>query len=92
MLRDAGNALSLHTFGQATPVPAEVVAEVQDRTAPDYPLRWCGLAVTIGEVAGPRLGVPQSEWRSVLGGVTDAQLIAPAACALATLYRRSLHR
>ncbi|CAN7988929.1 unnamed protein product [Ixodes hexagonus] len=92
VLKDNGNNVHVHTFGQATPVPADIVAEIQDRTPADYPLRWCGLAVTVGEVAGPRLCVPQSEWRAVLGGVGDAQLIASAAYTLATLYRRSLHR
>lgn len=92
VLKDGTHNVCLHTFGQPTPVPAEVVAEIQDRTPADYPLRWCGLAVTVGEVAGPRLCVPQSEWRALLGGVGDAQLIASAAYTLATLYRRSLHR
>lgn len=92
VLKDDSNGLSLHTFGQATPVPAEFIAEIQDRTPADYPLRWCGLAVTVGEVAGPRLLVPQCEWRAVLGGVSDTQLISSAACALASMYRRALHR
>lgn len=92
VLKDDANGLSLHTFGQATPVPAEFIAEIQDRTPADYPLRWCGLAVTVGEVAGPRLLVPQCEWRAVLGGVSDTQLISSAACALASMYRRALRR
>lgn len=92
VLKDDANGLFLHTFGQATPVPAEFIAEIQDRTPADYPLRWCGLAVTVGEVAGPRLLVPQCEWRAVLGGVSDAQLVSSAACALASMYRRALRR
>lgn len=92
VLKDDPNGLFLHTFGQPTPVPAEFIAEIQDRTPADYPLRWCGLAVTVGEVASPRLVVPQSEWRAVLGGIPDAHLVNTAACALASMYRRALRR
>ncbi|KAL1430937.1 hypothetical protein MTO96_014362 [Rhipicephalus appendiculatus] len=92
VLKDDPSGVFLHTFGQPTPVPAEIVAEIQDRTPADYPLRWCGLAVTVGEVASPRLVVPQSEWRAVLGGIPDAQLVSSAACALASMYRRALRR
>uniref|UniRef100_A0A023GCL7 Putative rna polymerase ii c-terminal domain-binding protein ra4 n=1 Tax=Amblyomma triste TaxID=251400 RepID=A0A023GCL7_AMBTT len=92
VLKDDPNGLFLHTFGQATPVPAEFIAEIQDRTPADYPLRWCGLAVTVGEVASPRLVVPQSEWRAVLCGVPDTHLVCSAACALASMYRRALRR
>ncbi|KAH7961152.1 hypothetical protein HPB52_004331 [Rhipicephalus sanguineus] len=92
VLKDDSSGVFLHTFGQPTPVPAEFIAEIQDRTPADYPLRWCGLAVTVGEVASPRLVVPQSEWRAVLGGISDAQLVSSAACALASMYRRALRR
>lgn len=92
VLKDDSSGVFLHTFGQPTPVPAEFIAEIQDRTPADYPLRWCGLAVTVGEVASPRLVVPQSEWRAVLGGIPDAQLVSSAACALASMYRRALRR
>lgn len=92
VLKDDPNGLFLHTFGQATPVPAEFIAEIQDRTPADYPLRWCGLAVTVGEAASPRLAVPQSEWRAILGGVPDTHLVCSAACALASTYRRALRR
>lgn len=92
VLKDDPSGLLLHTFGQPTPVPAEYIAELQDRTPADYPLRWCGLAVTVGEVASPRLVVPQSEWRAMLGGIPDAQLVSSAACALASMYRRALRR
>ncbi|XP_075536288.1 protein PRRC1-like isoform X1 [Dermacentor variabilis] len=92
VLKDDPSGLLLHTFGQPTPVPAEFIAEMQDRTPADYPLRWCGLAVTVGEVASPRLVVPQSEWRAMLGGIPDSQLVSSAACALASMYRRALRR
>ncbi|XP_065297579.1 protein PRRC1-like isoform X2 [Dermacentor albipictus] len=92
VLKDDPSGLLLHTFGQPTPVPAEFIAEMQDRTPADYPLRWCGLAVTVGEVASPRLVVPQSEWRAILGGIPDSQLVSSAACALASMYRRALRR
>lgn len=92
VLRDDGAGIGLHTFGQATPVPAAIAAELQDRTPPDYPLRWSGFSLAVGEVAGARLGVPHAQWHEALGGIPRSQLLLAAACTLATMYKAALNR
>jgi hypothetical protein len=57
MLKDPGREINLHTFTQLTPVPAAVVALAQEDTPNDYPLRWSGLAVTIGSLMANNLEV-----------------------------------
>lgn len=55
MLKDPDREINLHTFTQLTPVPAAVVALAQEDTPNDYPLRWSGLAVTIGSLMASNL-------------------------------------
>ena len=56
-MKDPGREISLQTFTQLTPIPAAVVALAQEDTPSDYPLRWSGLAVTIGSLMARNLQV-----------------------------------
>ena len=51
ILRDTAHDLTLQTCSQPTFVPSHYVMAAQDQTPADYPLRWAGLAVTIGQVS-----------------------------------------
>ena len=52
ILRDPSHGINLQTCSQPTFVPSQYVMAAQDQTPSDYPLRWAGLAVTIGQVGG----------------------------------------
>ncbi|PNF28830.1 Protein PRRC1 [Cryptotermes secundus] len=90
MLKDPDREINLHTFTQLTPVPAAVVALAQEDTPNDYPLRWSGLAVTIGSLMASNLQVHHSEWHQALTGVSRREMLLIAAKVLAGLYKNSI--
>ena len=91
MLKDPWHGVELTTFSQATPVPPECVCAVQDATPSDYPLRWSGLAVTIGQAIQIRAPqVDHTNWHSYVVGISRGEILSTAARALAGLYRARL--
>ncbi|KAH9520143.1 Protein PRRC1-A [Bulinus truncatus] len=75
VLKDLSHGIDLQTFSQPTPIPTEYVLTAQDKTSTDYPLRWAGLSVTIGEVietAQPHIG--RADWQMVLSGNNSLDL------------------
>ena len=50
-LRDPAHGINLQTCSQPTFIPSQYVMAAQDQTPSDYPLRWAGLAVTVGQVS-----------------------------------------
>ncbi|KAH9520140.1 Protein PRRC1-A [Bulinus truncatus] len=91
VLKDLSHGIDLQTFSQPTPIPTEYVLTAQDKTSTDYPLRWAGLSVTIGEVietAQPHIG--RADWQMVLSGVSRSQSLFLAAQSLAYMYKQLL--
>ncbi|KAH9520148.1 Protein PRRC1-A [Bulinus truncatus] len=91
VLKDLSHGIDLQTFSQPTPIPTEYVLTAQDKTSTDYPLRWAGLLVTIGEVieaAQPHIG--RADWQMVLSGVSRSQSLFLAAQSLAYMYKQLL--
>ncbi|KAK0057896.1 protein PRRC1-A [Biomphalaria pfeifferi] len=91
VLKDTSHGIDLQTFSQPTPIPTEYVLTAQDKTSTDYPLRWAGLSVTIGEVieaAQPHIG--HADWQMVLSGVSRSQSLFLAAQSLAYMYKQQL--
>lgn len=92
VLQDPRANLTLHTYTQATPVPSEYISQVQDQTPPDYPLRWSGLAMTVGQVMSTVLGISHTEWHQRLVGVSRREMLLLAAKSLAGMYKNYLNR
>lgn len=90
VLQDFSRSVTLHMYTQPTPVPVEAVQQIQDETPTDYPLRWSGLAVTIGQVLSPKHQVPHTEWHQVLTSIPRRDMIFMAAKTLATQYKHIL--
>lgn len=89
LLHDPVNQITVNTFSQPTPIPTAYVLTAQDRTPSDYPLRWSGLAVTIGQVveeAQPHIG--RANWHQALTGVSRRETLCMAAKMLAYLYKQ----
>lgn len=89
LLHDPVNQITVNTFSQPTPIPTAYVLTAQDRTPSDYPLRWSGLAVTIGQVveeAQPHIG--RANWHQALTGVGRRETLCMAAKMLAYLYKQ----
>ena len=60
LLSDPLNSIELHLFTQSIPVPIEYVYQARDRTPADYPLKWSGYLVTIGEIPSQSVAIRQS--------------------------------
>ncbi|CAG5123900.1 unnamed protein product [Candidula unifasciata] len=91
LLKDPRHDIELQTFSQPSLIPTEYVLTAQDKTPSDYPLRWSGLAVTIGEVietAQPHIG--HADWHMVLTGVSRCQSLQLALQSLAYMYKQKL--
>ncbi|KAK7116149.1 protein PRRC1-A-like isoform X2 [Littorina saxatilis] len=91
ILRDPVHGINLETCSQPTFIPSEYIMAAQDQTPADYPLRWAGLAVTIGQViekAQPHIG--RADWQKVLSGVSRRDSLFLAALTLAHMYRQNL--
>ncbi|KAK3790337.1 hypothetical protein RRG08_062570 [Elysia crispata] len=91
LLKDPSHGIEVQTFSQPTHIPTEYVMTAQDKTPSDYPLRWSGLAVTIGEVietAKPHIG--HADWQMVLSGVSRQESLRLAAQSLASIYKQKL--
>ncbi|GFR97405.1 protein PRRC1-like [Elysia marginata] len=91
LLKDPSHGIEVQTFSQPTHIPTEYVLTAQDKTPSDYPLRWSGLAVTIGEVietAKPHIG--HADWQMVLSGVSRQESLKLAAHSLASIYKQKL--
>jgi len=91
ILRDPANNIELTSFTTAIPVPAEYVLSAQDATPSDYPLRWSGLAVTVGQmVSKVNPHISHYDWHEALTGVSRQTLIYLAAKTLAGMYKQRL--
>lgn len=91
LLKDSSHGIEVQTFSQPTHIPTEYVLTAQDQTPSDYPLRWSGLAKTIGEVietAKPHIG--HADWQRVLSGVSRQESLRLAALSLASIYKQKL--
>lgn len=91
LLRDPSHGVELQTFSQPTLIPNEYIIKAQEKTPSDYPLKWAGLAVTIGAViedSQPHIG--HTDWQSVLSGVSRQQSLQLAAQSLAHMYKERL--
>lgn len=91
VLQDPIHRIDLQTFSQPSPIPAEYILKAQDRTPADYPLRWLGLAVTIGQVieeALPHIG--HADWQNGIVGVSRRESLLLAAKSLAYMYKQRL--
>jgi len=91
VLKDPRHGIELRTFSQTTPVPPECVCAMQDATPSDYPLRWSGLAVTVGQAMQQRVpNIDHTNWHSHVCGMSRAEILSCTARGLAGLYRARL--
>ncbi|KAK3601200.1 hypothetical protein CHS0354_004400 [Potamilus streckersoni] len=91
VLKDPEHRIDLQVFSQPTLIPAEYILTAQDRTPSDYPLRWSGLAVSIGyviEEAQPHIG--HADWQKALIGISRRESLYLAAKSLAYMYKQRL--
>ncbi|KAK7499741.1 hypothetical protein BaRGS_00009082 [Batillaria attramentaria] len=91
VLTDPANRIELQTCSQPTLIPTQYVMAAQDRTPNDYPLRWSGLAVPIGQVIEehqPHIG--RADWQKVLSGVSRRDSLFLSALTLAHMYKERL--
>ncbi|KAG7203289.1 hypothetical protein KM043_010383 [Ampulex compressa] len=91
LLNDPKNNVNLQTFTQMTPVPSQIVTMAQDATPADYPLKWSGLAVTIGSLMASSLQVSHNEWHHALTGVSRRDIILLAVQSLAGIYKNTIN-
>ena len=92
MLQDQSSGIHLQVYTEAIPVSSQYVTLAKDQTPADYPLGWSGYAVTIGQIMGPALGVPHSQWHQALTGVSRREILFLAAKTIAGLYKSQLGR
>lgn len=91
VLQDPVHRIDLQTFSQPSPIPAEYILKAQDRTPADYPLRWLGLAVTIGQVIEETLPhIGHADWQNGITGVSRRESLLLAAKSLAYMYKQRL--
>ncbi|XP_060589420.1 protein PRRC1-A-like [Ruditapes philippinarum] len=91
ILQDPQHRIDLQTFSQPSPIPAEYILKAQDQTPKDYPLRWSGLAVSIGQVVeeeNPHIG--HVDWQNGIVGVSRRESLYLAAKSLAYMYKQRL--
>lgn len=92
MLQDQSSGIHLQVYTEAIPVSSQYVTLAKDQTPLDYPLGWSGYAITIGQIMGPALGVPHSQWHQALTGVSRREILLVAAKTIAGLYKSRLGR
>lgn len=90
ILNDPIRDINLQTFTQMTPIPTSVVNLAQEDTPNDYPLKWSGLSIPIGNLMGKNLNVHHTEWHHALTGITRREIIFLAAKTLAGMYKTSI--
>merc|ERR1719232_175257 len=90
ILSDPQRKISLQCFSQPTNVSADCVDKLKEATPDNYPKQWSGFAVTIGQVMGEELNVPNSSWQEAVSGLHRRRLLEVAGLGLAGMYRRSL--
>lgn len=91
LFQDPKHRIELQTFSQPTPIPAEYILKAQDATPSDYPQRWAGLKVTIGQVieeSNPHIG--HSDWHTAIAGISRRESLFLAAKSLAFMYKERL--
>ncbi|CAF4923795.1 unnamed protein product [Rotaria sp. Silwood1] len=93
LLSDPLNSIELHLFTQAIPVPIEYVYQARDRTPADYPLKWSGYMVTIGEILHSQLPLVNPEdWHEMMSGTSRRDIIYATCKSLAYMYKQRLNR
>ncbi|CAF3700725.1 unnamed protein product [Rotaria sordida] len=93
LLSDPLNSIELHLFTQAIPVPIEYVYQARDRTPADYPLKWSGYMVTIGEILHSQLPfVNPEDWHEMMSGTSRRDIIYATCKSLAYMYKQRLNR
>ncbi|XP_076235508.1 protein PRRC1-B-like isoform X2 [Calliopsis andreniformis] len=91
LLNDPKHNVNLQTFTQMTPVPSQIVTMAQEATPEDYPLKWSGLAVTVGSLMASSLQVSHNEWHNALTGVSRRDIILLAVQSLAGIYKNTIN-
>ncbi|XP_076392061.1 protein PRRC1-B isoform X3 [Megachile rotundata] len=91
LLNDPKHNVNLQTFTQMTPVPSQIVTMAQEATPEDYPLKWSGLAVTVGSLMASSLQVPHNEWHHALTGISRRDIILLAVQSLAGIYKNTIN-
>lgn len=91
LLNDPKRNVILQTFTQMTPVPSQIVMMAQEATPEDYPLKWSGLAVTVGSLMASSLQVPHNEWHHALTGISRRDIILLAVQSLAGIYKNTIN-
>ncbi|CAG5029573.1 unnamed protein product [Parnassius apollo] len=82
--------IELHVQSQGTAVPAAAVAALSAATAPDYPHRQTGYALTVGSVMAASLQVSHTQWQEASTGVSRREILSLAARSLAGSYKNLL--
>lgn len=91
ILMDPANQIELQTCSQPILIPTKYVLASQDHTPDDYPLRWAGFGVPIGQIIEedqPHIG--RADWQKVLSGVSRRDSIFLAALTIAHMYKQQL--
>ncbi|XP_034177448.2 protein PRRC1-A isoform X1 [Osmia lignaria lignaria] len=91
LLNDPKRNVNLQTFTQMTPVPSQIVTMAQEATPEDYPLKWSGLAVTVGGLMASSLQIPHNEWHHALTGISRRDIILLAVQSLAGIYKNTIN-
>ncbi|CAF1450303.1 unnamed protein product [Adineta steineri] len=93
LLSDPLNSIELHLFTQAIPVPIEYVYQARDRTPADYPLKWSGYMVTIGEILHSQIPfINPEDWHETMSGTSRRDIIYATCKSLAYMYKQRLNR
>ncbi|CAF1555734.1 unnamed protein product, partial [Didymodactylos carnosus] len=93
ILQDPLNKIELHLFTQAVPIPIEYVYQARERTPADYPLKWSGFSVTIGEILHAQLPLVNPEdWHEMIIGTSRREILYNTVKSLAYMYRQRLNR
>lgn len=93
LLSDPLNSIELHLFTQAIPVPIEYVYQARDRTPVDYPLKWSGYMVTVGEILHSQNPfINPEDWHETMSGTSRRDIIYATCRSLAYMYKQRLNR
>jgi hypothetical protein len=93
LLSDPLNSIELHLFTQAIPIPIEYVYQARDRTPADYPLKWSGYMVTVGEILHSQMPfINPEDWHEMMSGTSRRDIIYATCKSLAYMYKQRLNR
>lgn len=89
-LCDPRRNISLKTFTQMTPIPAQIMQVIETETSKDYERKATGFSFPVGKVMAQYLNVPHYEWHYEYTSIQRFEMILNASRALASIYKSEL--